>query len=276
MNPDRATNPVGPSRPGLLEGRVGVIAGVGVGLGRDVALAFAREGADVVLAARRRDVTDQVADEVAELGRRAVVVEMDLRDPEDCAALAETTVAELGRIDSLVTVAYLTSDRSRLVDTSPDLANWRPQFDTNLFGTLQIVRAVVPQMIEQGSGRIIFVNTMAIRLVAPRMASYIGSKAALESIARVLALELGPHGIRVNSIHPGYMGGDRVDQIFHRRAADHGTTFEQEYEQVRSGLALGYIPPTPEYAGTIVYLASDLSLPVTGESIWVNAGQTRH
>ena len=269
-------NPGGPGRPGLLEGRVGVIAGVGMGLGRDVALAFAREGADVVLTARRREVTDQVASEVAELGRRAIVVEMDLLQAEDCTALAETAVAQLGRIDSLVTVAYLTSDRTRLVDTSPDLANWRPQFETNLFGTLQIVRAVVPQMIEQGGGRIIFVNSMATRLVAPRMASYIGSKAALESIARVLALELGPHGIRVNSIHPGYMGGDRVDQIFRRRAADNGTTFAEEHERVRSGLALGYIPRTSEYAGTIVYLASDLSLPVTGESIWVNAGQTRH
>ena len=265
-----------PTRPGLLEGRVAVITGVGRGLGRDVAVAFAKEGADVVLAARKRDVTDEVADEVRGLGRRALVVAMDMCDPDGAAALVERAVAEFGHIDSLVTVAYLTSDRSRLVDASPDLGNWRPQFETNLFGTLQVARAVVPQMIEQQGGRIIFVNTMATRLVAPRMASYIGSKAALEAIARVLALELGHYGIRVNSVHPGYMWGDRVEEILRRRAADSGTTYEQEFERVRASLALKYIPPTAEYAGTIVYLASDLSLPVTGESIWVNAGQTRH
>ena len=201
---------------------------------------------------------------------------MDIRDPDQCAELAQTAVREFGRIDTLVPVAYLTSDRTRLVDAAPDLSNWRPQYETNLFATLQVVRAVVPQMIQQNSGRIIFVNTMAIRLVAPRMASYISSKAALESVARVLALELGPHGIRVNSVHPGYMWGDRVEQILRRRAEDNGTTYEEEIEKVRSGLALGYIPSTSEYAGTIVFLASDLSLPVTGESFWVNGGQVRH
>jgi NAD(P)-dependent dehydrogenase (short-subunit alcohol dehydrogenase family) len=264
------------SRPGLLQGSVGIVAGVGRGLGRDVALAFAREGADVVLAARSVDVPAEIAAEVEALGQNALCVQMDMRDAAGAESLAAAAVERFGRVDTLVTVAYLTTDRTTLVETDSALEAWRRQFDVNLFGALSVARAVAPQMIRQGHGRIIFINTMATRLPAERMAPYIGSKTALAAMARVLALELGPHGIRVNSVHPGYIWGERIRQIFERRARDNGTTYDEEYEKVRSGLALGYIPSSEEYAGTVVFLASALSAPITGESIYVNAGQTRH
>lgn len=263
-------------RPGLLDGTVGVVAGVGQGLGRDIALAFAREGADVVLGARTDTVAKQVVAEVEALGREAIHVQMDMRQADGAAALADGAVARFGRIDSVVTVAYESADRTTLAEAEPDLRNWRGPFDLNLFGSLQVARAALPQMVEQGSGRIIFINTMATRLPAARMASYIGSKAALAAMAQVLAQEVGQHGIRVNCVHPGYIWGDRVQQIFERRARDNATSYEHELEVVRGGLALGYIPSSEEYAGTVVFLASALSAPITGESIYVNAGQTRH
>jgi NAD(P)-dependent dehydrogenase (short-subunit alcohol dehydrogenase family) len=263
-------------RPGLLEGKVGVIAGVGVGLGRDVALAFAREGADVVLAARSDTVTSSVAREVEELGRSAHVVKVDLRSAEGSEHLAAEAVRRFGRIDSLTMVAYVSADRTTLTEAEPDLSNWRDPFDVNVFATLATVRAVVPQMERQRHGRIILVNTTALQFPAERLAPYIGSKAALQAIARVLAIELGPLGIRVNSVHPGYIWGPRVEQILRRRAADRGTTFDDEVAAVKDGIALGYIPDSAQHAGPIVFLASELSAAITGESIYVNAGQSRH
>jgi NAD(P)-dependent dehydrogenase (short-subunit alcohol dehydrogenase family) len=249
---------------------------VGRGLGRDVALAFAREGADVVLAARSPEAPAEVAADVEALGQQALCVRADMSVPADGEAMVRAAVDRFGRVDSLVTVAYLTNDRTTLVETDRALESWRRQFEINLFGTLSVAQAVAPQMMTQRHGRIIFINSMATRLPAARMAPYIGSKSALGAMARVLALELGPYGIRVNSVHPGYIWGDRVRQIFERRARDNGTTYEEEYEKVRGDLALGYIPSSEEYAGTVVFLASELAAPITGESIFVNAGQTKH
>lgn len=257
----------------LLEGRVAIIAGVGRWLGRDVALAFAHQGADLVLLARSKDVIREVADEVEAAGQSALALRVDMTSVDDCERMAQEAHDRFGRIDVLINIAYLPSDFTTLEQARPDLSNWRPQFEMNVFATLQTTRAVVPYMKARGQGRIIMVNTMATQVLSPGFSSYSGSKAALEVMTRTLALELGPYGIRVNSINPGYIAGDRMDYIMGLRARDRGTTLEEVRQSVVDHLALGYMAPASEYAGTFVFLASDLSLPITGESIHVNAGQ---
>lgn len=262
-----------PSLERLLEGRVAVIAGVGRWLGRDVALAFANQGADLVLLARSGDVIHEVAGEVEAAGQSAMPIQVDMTNVGDCERMAREAHDRFGRLDVLVNIAYLPSDFTTLEEAEADLSNWRPQFEMNVFATLQTTKAVVPYMKAQGHGRIIMVNTMATQMLSPGYSSYSGSKAALEVMTKTLALELGQYGIRVNSINPGYIAGDRMDYVLTVRAEERGATLEEVRQSVIDHLALGYMAPASEYAGTFVFLASDLSLPITGESIHVNAGQ---
>ncbi|MET0987906.1 MAG: SDR family oxidoreductase [Steroidobacteraceae bacterium] len=260
----------------LLAGRVALISGVGEGLGRDTAILFAREGADLVIAARKPEIIERVAGEMAAMGRRCIALTCDIQDADACQRVAAAAASEFGSIDVLVNVAYRSDyphGYASLLDSPPDLSNWRGPFEVNVFGTLQMTRAVAHHMVKQRSGRIIMVNTMMSEMAMVGGGAYSGSKAALQQITKTLALELGPFGIRVNGMHPGYMGGPQVDFVMQTRAEENGTTAAAELKKVTDQLPLRYLSPTSEYAGTLLYLASDLSINVTGQSIHVNCGQ---
>ncbi len=261
----------------LLEGKVAIVAGVGPGLGREVALLFARNGADLVLGARRRDESDAVAEEVAALGRRAEVVTLDITDDDSCRAAAKTAEDSLCRVDVLVNNAFSDGDHTAFEDS--DLDRWRKTMEINLFGTLQMTRAVVPAMQavkDHGGGRIVMVNSMSAWRLQPSMGAYTISKAALESATKMLALELGPHRIRVNGVHPGYIWGPSLKMYFHYLAKQRGVTPEEVYDEIAGETCLGYLAPPEEIAGSVLFMASDLSAPVTGQSLGVNAGHWFH
>jgi NAD(P)-dependent dehydrogenase (short-subunit alcohol dehydrogenase family) len=205
----------------LLEGKVAIVSGLGPGMGRDISLALAREGADIVMAARREKRMKAVAEEVEALGRRAVCVPTDITSAEDCARLAAAAKSELGRVDILVNNAFSDGNFKSFEDS--DLAEWRDTFDVNFF-------------------------------------------------AKTLARELGRDGVRVNGIHPGYIWGDSVEWYLKHLAEQNGTTFDIEYAKVADQTCLGYIVPSSEIAGTVVFFASPLSRPVTGQSLSVNGG----
>jgi len=254
----------------LLDDRVAIVSGIGPGMGRDISLALAREGADVVLAARSQDRLEEVAGEVARLGRRAVTVPTDITDDAQCRNLAETAVVELGGVDVLVNNAFRQPPFERLEDA--DAESWRKGLKVNLMGTMQLTHAVIPALKARGSGSIVFINSMSARRIEPEYGVYAAGKAALLSAAKTLALELGEHGIRVNSVVPGYIYGDSVRMLFEMRAAENGTTAEHEEELVRAETALRHIPTSAEIAETVVFYASDLSRVVTGTALDVNGG----
>ncbi|MCU1451910.1 MAG: short-chain dehydrogenase/reductase [Acidimicrobiales bacterium] len=254
----------------LLEGKIAVVSGIGPGMGRDISLAFAREGADVVLGGRTQAKLDALAAEVEALGRRAMPIACDVTDAASCAALADQGAAELGGLDILVNNAYEGGDATAFMDA--DLANWQRTMDVNLWGTLHMTRAVVPHLEASGDGRIIMINSMSVQRIQPRWGAYVASKGALASLTKTLALELGPKGIRVNGIHPGYIYGDSVEWYFNHQAEKRGITFQEVYDEVASQTCLGYLPPSSEIAGTAVFFASPLATPVTGQMIGVNAG----
>lgn len=258
----------------LFEGKVAVVAGSGPGLGREVALGLAREGADVVVAARREDKVAKVAAQVEALGRRALPVGCDVTDPEACIALAERAAAELGGIDVLVANAYHDGDFSPVL--AADLDTWRTTLDVNLFGAVHVTRAVAPHMAARGGGRIVMVNTMSTERIQPGFGIYAASKAALKSITRTLALELGRDGIRVNGVHPGYIWGPSVEWYFRHLAEERGVTPEDVYAEVAAQTALGYLPDAAEVASVVLLLASDLARCVTGQALGANAGQWFH
>jgi NAD(P)-dependent dehydrogenase (short-subunit alcohol dehydrogenase family) len=258
----------------LLQGRVAVVSGIGPGMGRDVSLALAREGADLAIAARSEERLREVAAEVEGLGRRVVAVPTDVAKPEDCRRLAERAASELGRIDVLVNNAFHPGSYRLFEDD--DLAHWRPPFEVNLFGTLALTQAVVPVMKAQGSGSIVMINSMIVREVLPTMGSYAASKAALLAASQTLARELGPHGIRVNSVVPGYIWGPSLRGYFEHQAKQRGVDPQVVYDEVASRIALGKIPDSEEIAGAVVFFASDLSRAVTGQSLDVNGGHVFH
>lgn len=254
----------------LLAGRTAFVSGVGPGMGRDIALALANHGADVALGARTPERIEDVAGEVEALGRRAVPMACDITDAASCEAAIAEAVERLGRLDVLVNNAYHGGDAKSFVEA--DLDDWRRTMDVNLWGTLTLTRAAVPHLEAAGDGRVIMINTMSTQRISPRWGAYAASKGALATVTKNLALELGASGIRVNGIHPGYIWGQSVRWFLEHLAERNGTDFDTEYDVIADQTSLGYIPSSEEIAGTVVYFASPLSRPVTGQMIGVNAG----
>jgi NAD(P)-dependent dehydrogenase (short-subunit alcohol dehydrogenase family) len=256
---------------GLLDGRVAVVSGVGPGLGRGLALELAEHGADLVLVARRPEHLDAVAREVESLGRAALTVQADITLPHDCTQVVDRALERFGHVDVLVNNAHRGGTSHRFLDTFATDA-WRASMEVNLWGSLTMTHAVATQMVEQGSGSIVMIGTMAVRDIQPGQGPYATSKAALVSATRTLARELGPSGVRVNAVLPGYMDGPAVDAWMDAEAAKRGATPEVVRAELVDQIALRFLPEEREVAGTVVWLASDLARPVTGQAVDVNGG----
>lgn len=258
----------------LLTDKVAIVSGVGPGLGREIALAFGRNGARVVLGARTESFLKDVASDIEAGGGTVRYVPTDITDAGQCERLVASALAEFGRVDCLVNNAFVPDVFQRFEDV--DLAAWRRIFDVNVFGSLQLTKAVIPAMKEQRGGAIVFVNSMIVRKILPRQGGYAASKGALLTAAQVLAKELGRYQIRVNSVVPGWMMGPPVQGYLESRAQRHGTTVEQEYDRIAAEIPLGFIPPDEDCANAVVFLASDLAKVITGQSLDVNGGEVFH
>jgi NAD(P)-dependent dehydrogenase (short-subunit alcohol dehydrogenase family) len=254
----------------MLEGRVALVSGIGPGMGRDVSLLLARHGADVVLGARRTETSEAVAEEIRALGRRAEVVALDITDAEACATAVDRATQALGGLDILVNNAFHDGNRKGFMDAP--LEEWRLTMEVNLWGTLQMTRAAVPAMVARGGGSIVMVNSMSTHRLERTYGAYAASKGALETATKTLALELGADRIRVNGVFPGYIWGDSVEWYFGYLGKKRGISGDEVYDEVAGETALGYLPHSSEIAGSVLFFASDLSKPVTGQSLDVNCG----
>jgi len=228
----------------------------------------------VVLAARSRKQLDIVSSEIAEMGGAAHPVVVDMTKAPDCRRLVVEAVERFGRVDGLVTVAAMPEDNLLITECEDDLSNWRPIMDTNFFGTLQVVKQTLERMVgQEEGGSIVIVNSMTSQLPWERTLPYAASKAALAAATRSLALEYGKYGIRVNSLHCGAILNDALFENLDGLAERNQTTREVVYEQIASMSALGFIATPEDHMGSVLYLLSDLSKPVTGISLHVNSGR---
>ena len=256
----------------LLAGTVAVVSGVGPGLGRSIALACAREGADVVLAARTADRLDEVAKEVTSLGRRALAVPADITDEASAAHLAQAALAEYGRADTLVHNAFAIPPLTSLADA--DLDALRAAFDTNVLAVLRLTRLFTPAL-AASRGSIVMINSAALRHSRLPFGGYKMAKSALLALAQSLASELGPEGNRVNSWRPATSG--RLAEVVLRvpgRAAR--VDRQQVYDEAAATTDLRRLPEPDEVADAVVFLASSMARAITGQCLDVNSGEYHH
>lgn len=257
----------------LLEGKVIVVAGVGPGLGAALATGAAAHGADVVLAARTERRLAKVADRVRECGRRALVVPSDLTDDASCAALVERAMAEFGRIDGLVNNAFTMPPMKPLTET--DAADIRATFETNVLAALRLTRLCAPAL-ESSGGSAVMINSAVLRHSRAEYGAYKMGKASLLAMTQNLATELGPRGIRVNSVAPGWIYGGAVKWYFDHQAQQRGVTHDDIYAETAAATDLRRLPLPEEVADAVVFLLSDMARAITGQCLDVNAGEFHH
>jgi NAD(P)-dependent dehydrogenase (short-subunit alcohol dehydrogenase family) len=258
---------------GYLHDRVMVVAGVGPDLGREIAVRGAAAGADVVLAARTASRLEEIAKQIAELGRRALVVPTDLTTEADAEHLAEAAVTEFGRVDALVYNALVMPPIKDLGKV--DLAAVAAGFDDNVIPALRLTRLFVPALAAT-SGAVVFVNSMVVRFSQRTMGPYKMAKASLLAMAGSLATELGPQGIRVNSVAPGHIWGDSLKWYFGYLGHKRGVSVDEIYTETAAATDLGRLPEPAEIADAVLFLASPLARAITGQCLDVNCGEYHH
>ncbi|WP_068040323.1 SDR family oxidoreductase [Nocardia speluncae] len=264
------------TRPGeshLLAGKVVLVCGVGPDLGRSMAVRSAQAGADVVLVARTESRLRSVAAEVEALGRKALSVPTDLADAASRSEMVRRSLAYFGRVDGLINTAFIQPPQERLLDT--DLDAMRGWTDINVLASVGLVQLLADTLTEN-RGSVVLVNSMVLRNQLPGFGAYRMDKAALLAAARSLSVELGPKGVRVNSVAPGYIWGDKVRRSFERQAAARGVAADAIYEQVAAATDLRRLPTPDEIADAAVFLTSDLASGISGQCLDVNCGHTHH
>ena len=254
----------------MLADKVVVVAGVGPGLGQAVAVRAALAGADVVLAARTESYLAEIAGKVTAAGRRALAVPTDLTDDAAVGALAEAALAEFGRVDALVHNAFVMPPMRSLGKV--DLADLADSFDVNVLAALRTTRAFTAALVVSG-GSVVVVNSAVLRHSRRPFGPYKVAKAALLAVAQNLASELGPKGVRVNSVAPGWIWADTLRAWFEYQAAERGVPAQQIYDEIAAGTDLRRLPEPDEVADAVLFLASDLARAVTGQCLDVNCGE---
>ncbi|MBX3494361.1 MAG: SDR family oxidoreductase [Parvibaculum sp.] len=247
---------------GILDGKVAIVTGASSGIGRAAALLFAREGAKVVVTARRAAELDALAAEIGGHGGEAVVLAGDIADESLARALAETAVARFGGLDIALNNAGQLGEMAAAHDIS--LAGWRETVEVNLTSAFACAKYQLPAMLLRGGGSIIFTSTFVGHVLGfPGMAAYAAGKAGLVGLARVVAAEYGAQGIRANAM---LVGG--TDTPMGRAAAP----TPEAYAFVESLHALKRIAAPEEIARAALFLASDASSFVTGAAVPVDGG----
>lgn len=246
-----------------LDGEVAIVTGGGGGLGGLAARAFAAAGADVVVVGRTAASLDAAAEAVRAYGRRAAAIVADVTQSRDVDRMVAQAAGEFGRIDILLNNAGVMAPQTLLELTDED---WRRAMDTSATGAFYCARAVAPVMLRQRAGAIINMGSILAARGMARRSAYAAAKGAVANFTRALALELGPHGIRVNAIGPTVIVTDLNRELVR--------TQPQLYQAVLDRTALGRLGEPEDIAGALVFLASPAARFITGQTLFVDGGYT--
>jgi NAD(P)-dependent dehydrogenase (short-subunit alcohol dehydrogenase family) len=256
----------------LVEGKTVVVCGVGPGLGGEVARAALRDGANVVLAARRADALAKQTSALDPGGRRSLAVPTDVADDDQCRALMDAAFERFGSVDAVVQVAALDRLFGTLETTKAE--DFAQAVAVNVVGAVQVTRAAVPHMKEAGGGSIVLIGSQAMWYppMAPQLA-YASSKGGLLSAMYHLVHELGPSKIRVNMVIPTWMWGPPVEAFVRMEAKRRKVPEADVVAEITRNMPLGEIPKDDDVANACVFFCSDYARMITGETLLVNAGE---
>jgi len=235
-----------------------LVTGASQGIGRDCALVLAEAGVDLALGSRNVEKLASVATEVEALGRKALVVSLDVGDADSAKAAIATSIATLGKLDILVNNAGITRDNLAMRMKSED---WEAVLRTNLSGAFHCIKAALPGMVKQRYGRIVNVVSVVGQAGNAGQANYIASKSGLIGLTKAIAAEVASRNITVNAVSPGFID----------TAMTAGLP-ETVRERILSQVPLGRLGTAREVAYAVRFLASDEASYITGHVLNINGG----
>lgn len=245
-----------------LTGKVALVTGAGRGLGRSMAIALAASGADLAVTSRTATELETLKAEVEGMGRRCAVVVADATDEASVENAVETAVRELGKIDILVNNAGI---NVRMPVLELPVEEYDRVIATNLRGYFLYARSAGKRMVAQGSGKVINISSIMGQVALPGQAAYASSKGGVEQLTKVMALEWAQNGVQVNSIGPTYFETELTRPLFED---------EERHDFITGRTPMGRWGQPHELAGAVIFLASDASNFVTGQSLLVDGGWT--
>ncbi|HKV88786.1 MAG TPA: SDR family NAD(P)-dependent oxidoreductase [Candidatus Dormibacteraeota bacterium] len=254
-----------------LEGKVAVVTGGNQGIGLAIARALAVAGANIAICARTTESLERAAAEIRQLGVGCVPARCDVADPASADSMAQAVLEHYGKVDVVVANAGIAGAIRPMHEITYE--EWRECLAVDLDGVYLTFRRFIPGMIRAGNGgSLIALSSMTGKRPLPERTPYGAAKMGVIGLVRSLALELGPHNIRVNSICPGAVAGPRLDRIVKQRSQALGITEDESMRQFSDPAALKRPTQPEEVAAACVFLAGDAGAGVTGEDMNVSAG----
>ncbi len=246
-----------------LRDKIAVITGASRGIGREIALAYAREGATVVLASRKAEQLEATAQEVQAAGGQALAIPTHTGYADQCAGLIDRAIAAFGRVDVLVNNAATNPHFGPLL--TADAGQWQKTLEVNLLGYFWLSKHAAEAMQQTGGGVIVNMASVAGLQPMPMLGLYSVTKAAVIMLTKALAQELAPHHIRVNAIAPG---------VVRTRFAQALWENDHIRERIEASTPLGRLAEPAEIAGAAIFLASDAASYITGHVLVIDGGGT--
>lgn len=255
-----------------IDGKTAAVAAASRGLGKAAALALAREGARVSICSRS-DQIDEAAEEIeGETGQDVLALRADLTKPDDIESFIEGTLDHFGQLDILIVNAG-GPPPGGFMDLTPD--DWETAANLTLMSAVRLCYAVVPHMLERGSGSIVTTQSYSVKQPIPNLILSNSLRMAVIGMMKTMADELGPQGIRINSINPAWTMTERVEQLMQDRAQREGTTPEEETQKLADEIPLRRVGTLEEFGQAIAWLASPAASFIHGHALMFDGGSVK-
>ena len=255
-----------------LTGKVALVTAASKGLGKATALQFAREGARVAMCARSEEIDNAALEITEETGAEVLAKRADVTEQGDIDTLVKATLEKFDKIDILILNAGGPPPGTFLSLTIDD---WQAAVNLTLMSAVRLCHAVVPHMLERNSGSIVAIESASIKQPADGLLLSNSIRMAVIGMLKTMASELGPHGIRINSVNPAWTDTDRVNQLLKARAEAAGTSLEQERAKVTGTIPLGRMGTVEEFGRTVTWIASPAASFVHGHALLLDGGASK-